>query len=318
MVRHRMLTTLALAMIAWSCQDQLVDTDPGLGSLSANTGFDQGALTSIAQQVGDFNARLAAAGSDLRLDYPWMFVVGGGTDPYARLRTGPRWTQHSVEYILDESDYTTDISAASVEASLVSAYNRWNSVPNGLLTATRGTDDGTNFDVTDGSYDGSGNCVFLFDVTSPNLDLTTGLIYPQSDIVVGGWVNPNYFRQCLGSSSIIGVTWSFYGSDGNGDQYADLLYVEQFFNPAFTWVTSGSQFLDPTMGVDLETIATHEDGHAHGLGHFGGPLEKQPFTLKPNGRVYNPEAVMNPFYLYGEKRELHPTDVSGFLTLYAR
>ena len=61
----------------------------------------------------------------------------------------------------------------------------------------------------------------------------------------------------------------------------------------------------------------HEVGHTHGLGHFGGPNTNQPFKLQPNGRVFDPEAVMNPFYLGGEKHSLLPTDLAGLKALYA-
>ena len=57
---------------------------------------------------------------------------------------------------------------------------------------------------------------------------------------------------------------------------------------------------------------THEVGHTHGLGHFGGPNVNQPFKLQPNGRVFDPEAVMNPFYLGGEKRDLLQTDIADY------
>ncbi len=309
---------VAAGITALGCQ---VDgpSEPASGpSLADNTGLDDATVASIAAQVDEFNANAAAAGSTIRLDYPWMFVVGPGTDPFGRLRSGERWPMSTPGYILDESDYTTDVPAADVDATLEAAYDSWNDVAYAGLEAVRQPDPGGNFDVLDGTYDGMGNCVFLFDVTSPNLDLGAGLIFPESDIVVGGWVSPNYFSQCLGSSDIIAVTWTFFDVDSNGDGYRDRLYVEQFYNPDFTWVTSGSMFLDPTGGVDLQSIAVHENGHAHGLDHFGGPINQQPFTLKPNGRVFNPEAVMNPFYLFGEKRDLRPTDVAGFLTMYSR
>jgi hypothetical protein len=58
-------------------------------------------------------------------------------------------------------------------------------------------------------------------------------------------------------------------------------------------------------------------GHTHGLGPFGGPNTNEPFKLQPNGTVFDPEAVMNPFYLGGEKRNLFPTDISALHTMYA-
>lgn len=313
----------AMAITMSACAPDVAEPNPATAALSDGPSFARASnrdatFAWVAEQVDQFNANLEAAGSSIRLDYPWMFVVGPGTDPFGRLRTGARWPMETVGYILDESDYTTDIPFAEVDATLVTAYDIWNDIPNTFLEAIRDPDTGGNFDVLDGLFDAGGNCVFLFDLTSPNLDFGAGLVFPEDDIVVGGWVNPNYFSQCLGSVNIIAVTWTFSDVDMNGDNYRDRQYVEQFYNPAFTWVTSGSVFLDGTSGVDLATIAGHENGHAHGLGHFGGPINRQPFTLKPNGRVFNPEAIMNPFYLFGEKRDLEPTDVAGLRTMYAR
>lgn len=312
--------TVGLSLMVAGCQDQT--TSPGAFfvdalSFSKSGGSDEAAGAWIIRQVDDFNASLEAAGQSIRLDYPWLFVIGPGTDPFGRLRTGSRWPITSPGYILDESDFTNDVPFAGVEAALVAAYDSWNDIPDTYLEAVREPDNGGNFDVIDGLFIG-GNCVFLFDLTSPNLDFANGLIFPESDIVVGGWVNPKYFSQCLGSDNIIGVTWTFSDVDSNGDNYRDRLYVEQFYNPAFAWTTTDAVYLDFGAPFDIETIAAHENGHAHGLGHFGGPIGNQPFQLKPNLSVFNPEAVMNPFYLGGEERTPLPTDVAGLRTLYAR
>jgi hypothetical protein len=54
-----------------------------------------------------------------------------------------------------------------------------------------------------------------------------------------------------------------------------------------------------------------------GLGHFGGPNVNEPFKLQPNGKVFDPEAIMNPYYIGGDKRDLFPTDIAGLRTMYA-
>lgn len=274
-------------------------------------------LRRVVAQVDEFNAQLASAGSDLRLQYPWLFTIGEGVDPFARLRTGARWVQDEVTYIIDSSDHTTDVPAADVEAALISAFQTWDDVPNAGLTSTQVADPGGNFDILDGTFVG-GVCLTVFDIGSPNLNLATGQIFPEADVVFGGWLSADYFVQCLGSANILGVTWFFSGGDVNGDNYADQMYVEQFYNDGFDWTTTDAVRLDFTAPIDIESIVVHEVGHTHGLGHFGGPVNRQPFTIKPNGRVFNPEAVMNFAYVGGEKRDLLPTDVAGLLALYGR
>lgn len=275
---------------------------------SRDASFDR-----IAALVDAANAELAPTG--VRLDYPWLFRVGGGTDPFARLRTGVRWTSADLEYVIDASDLTADVAAADLEAALVRTFDAWNEVARSYIETTRMPDNvGPNPDVLDGTIV-AGKCVSIFDVTSPNLDLAAGTISPVTDILLGGWIGPEYFELCLGSDDILGVTWSFLGSDSNGDGYPDLLYVEQFYNDVWDWTTMNAAFLDFD-NIDVESVALHENGHALGLGHFGGPVNRQPLRVKPNGRVFNPEAVMNGFYVGGEKRSLMPTDVAGLTTLY--
>jgi hypothetical protein len=319
------------------CQDQSTPTDvapdaPALAKKSATplTGSPSERAAQIAERV---NARLAAAGSTVRLDEAWFFSVGVGTDPFRRLRTGSRWVNpRSVTYSIDESDLVQYDAAkpgapftdADVLAALLQAHEKYNRVRNIVLHSTRVADDGNNNDILDGQIVVNGQCVDVVDLASDVLifyDPTTGSIEfnPVADNLFGGWIDPSYFSDCLGSAQILGVTWSFSDVDGalgDGlDGYRDRIYTEQFYNPRFAWVTSGSTFLGPT--EDVESIVLHEVGHTHGLGHFGGPNTNQPFKLQPNGRVFDPEAVMNPFYLGGEKRDLLQTDIAGLRALYA-
>jgi len=310
-MRRILLVVLTCAAWAWPGVAVAQNSDPTPGK--------------VVQLVERINARLEASGSPLRLTEAWFFTIGRGVDPYRRLRTGVRWYKNQVTYLLDESDYTgTGLPPAEVDAALAAGYQTWNGVPRSSLATTRVPDGGGNYDILDAVVlDGSGNCVDVVDTTSPNLiayDPATGSfeIDPEADVVFGGWIDPAYFSNCLGSEFIIGVTWSFSAGDSNRDNYPDLVYVEQFYNPAFAWTTTDAVYLDFDAPIDIETIAVHENGHALGLGHFGGPNLQQPFKLQPNLRVFDPEAVMNPYYLGGEKRTLFPTDVAALGTLYSR
>jgi hypothetical protein len=276
------------------------------------------------QMIERVNARLAASGSDVRLTEAWFFTVGRGVDPYRRLRTGLRWYKNAVSYVLDESDYVPTLPGPEVDAALEAGYEAWNGVPQSSLVNYRVPDNGKNNDILDGIVlDAGENCIDIVDEAADSLidyDPSTGSFWidPAADVVFGGWIDPDYFSKCLGSADIIGVTWSFSAGDSNRDRYPDLVYVEQFYNPAFSWTTTDAVYLDWYAPIDIQTIAVHENGHAFGLGHFGGPNLRQPFKLQPNGRVFDPEAVMNPHYLGGEKRDLFPTDESALRTLYGR
>jgi len=283
----------------------------------ANAFAQDDSLATARQMIDQANAQLAASGSSVRIVKASFFVKGHGVPEYRNLRTGSKWPYRTVSYIVDGSDLSVDVPAANSAAAIVSGYNSWNAIENTNITAVQAPDDGSNFDVLDGTFHPvTGACLSIFDLSSPNLDLSSGQIFPAADIVVGGWLKPQYFSSCLGSSSILGVTWTFADGDANSDQYVDTLYVEQYYNEGFSWVTSGSQFLGTT--EDIESVVVHENGHALGLDHVGGPNANQPFKLHPNLRVFSPEAVMNPFYLGGDdKRSPLPTDVAGLRTLYS-
>ncbi|HYG64995.1 MAG TPA: hypothetical protein VEL74_20600 [Thermoanaerobaculia bacterium] len=299
----------AVAPMAASAQELIIEHVP--------------APAKAVQMMERVNAKLEAGGSDVRLSEASFFTVGQGTSSARVLRIGTRWPYEQLTYVLDASGFTADVPAADTEGALVSSFESWNNVNNTTVNVSRIADDGGNFDILDAVVlDAAGNCVDIYDVTSPNLigfSPTGGVfIEPEADIVVGGWLPASYFANCLGSANIIGITWTFSVPDQDGDNYRDTVYVEQFYNEGFQFVTNGAAYLNFNL-MDIESIAVHENGHALGLDHFGGPNTNQPFRLQPNGKVYDPEAVMNPAYLGGTaKRTPLPTDEAGLRTLFGR
>ncbi len=335
MKRTAVQLLLAGALVLTACQEnstptaQNQDTPSFARKATALTGTPAQRAAQLAERV---NARLAASGSTVRLDDAYFFTTGPGTDDFRRLRTGSRWVNpRSVTYSVDESDmvkYTglgNPFTDADVLAALLAAHETYNGIRNLVLHSTRVPDNGANNDILDGIVrNTAGECVDVVDVTAATLidyDPATGNINfnPVADNLFGGWLAPEYFEDCLGSANIIGVTWTFSDVDGalgDGlDGYRDRVYTEQFYNTVFDWNVTGSTFLGDIF--DVQSIVVHEVGHTHGLGHFGGPNVNEPFKLQPNGKVFDPEAVMNPFYLGGEKRHLFPTDLAGLKTMYA-
>lgn len=116
-----------------------------------------------------------------------------------------------------------------------------------------------------------------------------------ADIVNAGWLPRAYFETAGGPGGGRGilafsVSFIFTNDDGtptdiNGDNRLDTALNEVYYNDTFgdpradrsgnPW---GINILLP--GIDVETVALHENGHSLGVGHFGPP----------------PDAVMNPVY----------------------
>lgn len=140
-----------------------------------------------------------------------------------------------------------------------------------------------------------------------------------ADIVEAGFLPRAFFDSLgggpAGGAGIIGFTPSFVFTDDagnpldlNGDNYFDVAFSEMYLNDTFGDPNAPDNRKDFPWGVDVnlpgidvQTVALHENGHAFEIGHFGPP----------------PRAIMNPVY-QGLLQTPLPTDLASLSTLWSR
>jgi hypothetical protein len=93
--------------------------------------------------------------------------------------------------------------------------------------------------------------------------------------------------------------------DNNGR--ADVAFREIYYNLRFAWSEGPSR----PRGIDIDSVATHEAGHAFGLGHFGKVFLDNNGVLK-----FAPRAVMNAVYV-SPFASLAGTDNASFCSIWA-
>ncbi len=137
----------------------------------------------------------------------------------------------------------------------------------------------------------------------------------QATIVDAGWLPREFFELAGGPGGgrfILAFTAPFVfvddrgnPTDINGDGYLDVAFSEVYYNDNFgtpggdrTGNPWGTNIVLP--GIDVQTVALHENGHALGIGHFGPP----------------PAAVMNPVYA-GIRQSPFPTDLAAMNAVWS-
>jgi hypothetical protein len=291
-------------------------------SVSAVTGTYSPELDQIRQGLvasGVTNVELASAEISVAADSAgWQ----GATTLFANNRTHTlssafvprdprRGGRADISYIVDESNELAisrtpanvrfNLTKTELEPAIDASMLRWQNQPScGAPAVTKVAYTGADPDLIDGIV----------------LEDPSRIGTPFADITQAGWLSRTFFDRIApsGSTFILGVTFTFVWTnngvptDIDRDGRQDVAFREIYYNAGgFFWTT------DPTFpgGVDVQSVATHESGHAYGLGHFG-------YVFRDNrGFIhYAPKAVMNAVYV-SSFRDLVGTDNASFCQLWA-
>jgi hypothetical protein len=278
----------AMLILVNSC-DRTEPVAPGAAGVERAQASSQSGDPGLAALVA-VNEQLADQGLRIRAEAIEFFTIGIAR-PSNRIHQQPfRWVPNdprrladgeNITYLVDKSDGATasGLTKAETEAAIDRGLATWEaSQPLKKVDLVKRADPGTDPDIFD-SFFGFGR------FGNPFL----------ADIVNAGWL-PRAFFEAVGGPGggrgilAFSVTFIFVNEDGsptdiNGDNYLDSALNEVYYNDTFgdrrddragnPW---GIDVVLP--GIDVETVALHENGHSLELGHFGPP----------------PAAVMNPVY----------------------
>lgn len=264
----------------------------------------------VLAKMEDVNGKLRARGANLAVTSIEFFTLGQARPSNRTHQQEFRWVPNDprreaqgddITYLVDESDGRTasGLTSAQTTAAIDRAMATWGA--NDALEKVdlvRRPDPGRDPDIFD-SFFGFGRFGdFLF-----------------ADIVNAGWYPREFFEAAGGPGGgrgILAFSVSFVWVDDatgvptdiNGDGYLDTALNEVYYNDTFgdrkddragnPW---GIDIALP--GIDVETVALHENGHSLALGHFGPP----------------PDAVMNPVYA-GIRHDPFAADDAGMSAVW--
>jgi hypothetical protein len=263
----------------------------------------------VLQLMAEANEQLRAMGLNVAVESIEFYTLGLGR-PSNRIHAQPfRWVAgdprraaqgDDITYIVDNTLGATasGLTAAQTEPAVDSGLQTWDDHPAlDKVDIAKRPDPGGDLTIFD-SFFGFGGFGNPF----------------AADIVNAGWW-PRAFFEAVGGPGggrgilAFSVTFIFTDDDGNptdinGDNRLDSALNEVYYNDTFgdpAHDRAGNPWgIDIALpGIDVETVALHENGHSLGLGHFGPP----------------PSAVMNPVYA-GILHDPLSTDGAGMQTVW--
>jgi hypothetical protein len=249
----------------------------------------------------DFNRTLRAEWMDLRVEQIELLTVreerAGGRihrQPFRWVPGDPRRAAEgtSLTYRVDVSEGfgASVISTGTTEEAIDRAMTTWSSdlCFQKLQLVKRQSDTPVDADIFDSQF-GYGE---FGD-------------YRAADVVHAAWLPPDFFEKVTGpgggeSVLALSVTFIYVGPDGepsdvDHDGYIDAAHSEIYYNQGFSWSNDGAA----DGGIDVESVALHEVGHALGLGH-----------------IDRSGAVMSAVYI-GPKTKLRPCDHAALCSVWS-
>lgn len=273
---------------------------PGASWAQEAEGSHQEGDPYVLAVMDDFNKTLRAEWMDLRVEQIELLTVGSPRassqlhfQPFRWVAGDPRraaqGTDLTYKVDLTEGFGASDLAPDSVEAAIDRAIASWSSASclQTLRLVKRQGDSPVDADIFDSQF-GYGE---FGD-------------YRAADVVHAGWLPPDFFERVTGpgggeSVVALSVTFIYVDLDGeptdvDGDGYMDAAHSEIYYNQGFSWMAGATDG-----GIDVETVALHEVGHALGIGH-----------------IDRAGAVMSPVYT-GPKTRLRPCDHAALCSIWS-